>query len=338
MDVSRKRLLTPSRKDLEKYREKAILTLYFRPGYIFRRLRKTRLVDFVKTLKNRAGVDQDNVARSVDGVGIGFEYDKTHLTRSRAGLRIWTCRISPRAADPVWRLPRRLVRLDEYSLRADTINFWTVCQSQLTAGDIIRKWGELGLDHPPFTLVAIKWMIDTFHLPVTHAVLAVIPAAFGILCIPVMFLVGLRIGGRGFGLVLAGLLALHPIHIQISREPYHYSLLLLGSCLMLLGTIEAFIAVRDRRDPGAGFFVATGLGMLGLTFSTFTGWSLAFIEGMAILGAFAWRWKKQGASPKALLVTTAVLGVLALPTLLSPGGLPILSVRWVGVRRNSPTG
>lgn len=215
----------------------------------------------------------------------------------------------------------RLVRLDEYSLRADTINFWTICHSQLTARDIIHKWGELGLDHPPFTLVAIKWMIDTFHLPVTHAVLAVIPAAFGILCIPVMFLVGLRIGGRGFGLLLAGLLTLHPLHIQVSREPYHYSLLMLGSCMMLLGTIDAFIAVRDRREPGPCFFVATVLGMLGLTFSTFTGWSLAFIEGVAILGAFAWQWKKQDASPKALLVTTVLLGLLALPTLLSPWGI-----------------
>ncbi|MFH0954262.1 MAG: hypothetical protein V1873_08030 [Verrucomicrobiota bacterium] len=216
----------------------------------------------------------------------------------------------------------RLVRLDEYSLRADTINFWTICHSPLTAGDIIRKWGELGLDHPPFTLVAIKGMIDTFRLPVTHATLAVLPAVFGILCIPVLFLVGLRIGGRGFGLVLAGLLALHPMHIQISREPYHYSLLLLGSCLMLLGIVEAFLSVRDRREPGAGFYIAAGLGLLGLTLSTFTGWPVAFIEGLAILGLLWWRWKKQGAPARPLLVTVAVLGLLSLPTLLTPWGVP----------------
>ncbi|MEI7435380.1 MAG: hypothetical protein WCL16_01075 [bacterium] len=215
----------------------------------------------------------------------------------------------------------RLVRLDDCALRADTITFWSICHSNLGPWDIVEKWKELGIGHPPFTLIAIKWTIDTFGLPVTHASLRIVPVIFGILCIPVMFLIGRRIGGRGLGVLLAALLALHPVHIQISREPYHYSLLILGSCLALLATLQAFASIRERRTPGATFYMTTALGMIGLTFSTFTGWSIAAVEGLAILGALAWRWRKQNASWKPIAGTVLLLASVALPTLVAPWGL-----------------
>lgn len=214
----------------------------------------------------------------------------------------------------------RLAGLEEGSLRADTINFWSVCRAPLGALDIWGKWRELNLDHPGLTLLLTKALIDTFKLPVTVGTLTIVPALFGIACIPVMFLVGRRMGGPAFGVVLAAMMALNPIHIQVSREPYHYSLLILGSCLMLLATLETILSVRDRKDPGAGFYVALFLGALGLTLSTFTGWLVAFVEGLTILGALAWRWRKEVVPPRTLIWALIFLAAVAVPNLLAPWG------------------
>lgn len=215
----------------------------------------------------------------------------------------------------------RLVRLDDCALRADTINFWTICHSDMMAWDVVRKWAVLGLDHPPTTLVITKWLIDSLRLPVTEGTLTVVPAIFGVLCIPVMFRIGLRVGGQRLGLLLAGLLAINPIHIQVSREAYHYSLLLLGSCLMLSATLDAVASVRGQRGLGVRFYVLVAMGVLGLTLSTFTGWSIAAIDGLVIVSVFTWRvWR--GTLPLRVLVFTALLlAVCAVPTLAAPWGL-----------------
>lgn len=215
----------------------------------------------------------------------------------------------------------RLVRLGEPSLRADTIHFWNICRANLSAWEIVTEWDKLPVGQPAFPLAVTKWYIDAFHLPVTHFTIAFPNALFGILAVPVMFFVGRRIGGDALGLVLAALFAVNPFNIQVSREAYFYSSLILGGCLLYLGVITAVQAVRDNEPLRSGFYWSTGLGFFLITQSQFTGWSMAFVSGLAILAILFRAWKKTGRYKRESIGAFVLLGVLGVLVLASPWGL-----------------
>ncbi len=215
----------------------------------------------------------------------------------------------------------RVVRLDLAALRADTIHFWNICRTDISAWQIVTEWTKLPVGQPPFPLAVTKWYIDLFHLPVNHFTLAFPNALFGIFAVPVMFLVGRRLGGNGLGLVLAALLALNPFHIQTSREAYFYSSLILGACVLFLGVVIAAQAVHRNEKLGAGFYWASGLGFFLITQSQFTGWSMAFVSALAIMWLLFRRWQKTKEHGRGVVLAAALFAALGILILAAPWGL-----------------
>jgi 4-amino-4-deoxy-L-arabinose transferase-like glycosyltransferase len=215
----------------------------------------------------------------------------------------------------------RLYRLGDVSLRADTINFWTVCHSPMSAVDVVRNWKTMGLDHPPFTLVLIKFLYQVTGAPVTHFTIHLVPALFGIATVPILFLCGRRFGGNGLGLFCAALAATSPFHIQISREAYHYALMILGASLMFLALLQAAAIVFHGDRTRRAFYWTLGLGFFGVTQSTFTGWSVALVEGLAVVALLAWKGRTDSALRRPLWIAIAIMGVLFAVLAVCPWGV-----------------
>lgn len=215
----------------------------------------------------------------------------------------------------------RLVRLERQALRADTIHFWNICRSNITAWQVVTEWKRLPVGQPPLPLAVTKLYIDVLGLPVNHFTLRLPSALFGILAIPVMFLVGRRLGSDYLGLVLALLLAMNAFHIQTSREAYFYSSLILGACLMFLGTILAVRAMRMHTPLGPGFYWASGSGFFLAVHSQFTGWSAAFVQAVLVVLLMLWNWKKRGGRGKDVTGPTMLYLVLGVTVLAAPWGL-----------------
>ena len=85
--------------------------------------------------------------------------------------------------------------------------------------------------HPPlyYTLLHL-WM--TFGDSAAHV--RTLSALFGTLTIPVIYLLGRRLSGRGAGLIAALILALSPFHVRFAQETRMYTLLTLNVSLAML--------------------------------------------------------------------------------------------------------
>ncbi len=216
----------------------------------------------------------------------------------------------------------RLHDLGKPSLRADTITFWTMCQQPVTAGQIFSQWMRLmGISGQfPFAMAYTKWTLDTFHLPLTEFNLRLPGAIWGILTILCAYGAGRAFGTAWHGLCLAMIVALSPIHIQISGEAYYYPPLIAGAFLTVWAVLWMMDCVQGRRPLTWSFYLINTAGFFLVTWSQPTGWPFAFLAALVIVGGAAWRFyitRRQG-----MLVGVLVsLVIVGLPLLLADWGL-----------------
>ncbi len=119
--------------------------------------------------------------------------------------------------------------------------------------------------HPP-----LYYLIQRIALPLGEGEAAVrLPAMlFGLIAIPLMFMLGNVLAGERTGLIAAALTALSPFHIWYSQEARMYSALMMLSILCMLAYVRLL-----RPDRGRGieaiFVVVSGLAYLTHYFALF---------------------------------------------------------------------
>ncbi|MFH1477943.1 MAG: hypothetical protein ABIH24_10720 [Verrucomicrobiota bacterium] len=219
----------------------------------------------------------------------------------------------------------RLYHLGVPSFRADTMHFFDFCHRPLGAWAIFTQWMELmggTSSQMPFSVAITKCFIDVLHLTPTAFMIRLPNAVFGILMVGSMYLLGRQMAGRVFGLVLALWLAVNPFHIQMSREAYFYSAMLLGVTLQAW----ACLWVYRRRNQHAAFpfhfHLLTQTGFLLMTYSHVSGWwvGVLFTPFLGwILGRRAWRAPRARPDFWWWLAVTVLIG---LPLVFVAWGLP----------------
>jgi len=106
-------------------------------------------------------------------------------------------------------------------------------------------------------------LLVTLGMPLSFLTLKVGMAIVSVATVPVMFLLGRRVGGARLGLLAAAVTALMPWHLQITRASLRSPLATLFSALALLGLLRAIQTGRRVDWIRAG--LVTGLGLYGYT-------------------------------------------------------------------------
>ncbi len=218
----------------------------------------------------------------------------------------------------------RLYHLGVPSFRADTMIFFDFCHRPITAWAIFSQWLDLmGKSAQfPFPVAITKYFIDVLHLSPTAFMIRLPNALFGILTVLGMYMLGRQLAGRAFGLLLALWMAVNPFHIQLSREAYFYSSLLLGVTLQAWACLWAY-RHRNRHDSFPVYFhVLTQMGFFLMIYSHFSGWCIGIFYVLFlgwILGRRAWR---NPHGRKDFWWWLVLSGVIGIPLLFVSWGLP----------------
>lgn len=136
----------------------------------------------------------------------------------------------------------RLVALGHQSLWGDEINVAVAATGSI--GEVLEG-ARSHVSAPPLDYVVVHYL--SILLGRSEFALRLGAAAWGILSIPLIYLLGERIAGRPVGLLAALLLATSPLHIAYSRESKFYAALVFFA---LLSNVAFLRAVRrnGRRD------------------------------------------------------------------------------------------
>lgn len=218
----------------------------------------------------------------------------------------------------------RLFELGLPAFRADTIEAWRLCHQDFSAFYLFGHWSEIvGRNGQfPLPMALARGLLNLFQLPPTDFWIRFSSAFFGIATVPAVFLAARQLGGRRFGLFAAALLALNPFHIQMSREAYYYTPLLLGAALLLWSAAWIYNHRNLRRNFSALFFAVTGLGFLFLTYSHLSGWWLAAALAPFILAVAVWRARNNKAGYRDLFILLAIFFLIGLPLTFVSWGIP----------------
>ncbi|HUP27671.1 MAG TPA: glycosyltransferase family 39 protein, partial [Chloroflexia bacterium] len=134
-------------------------------------------------------------------------------------------------------------------------------------GELARGFTQAGENGPLYTLLLHFWLGLISAIPPLQKALHILFGAsyegpvrglamlFGAGAVPLIYLLGRKIGGHLLGLLAAILLAINPFHIWHSQDAKMYSLLVLLTIATTLLYIEAW--ERNRVVLWAGFVVCT---------------------------------------------------------------------------------
>jgi len=218
----------------------------------------------------------------------------------------------------------RLYHLGVPSFRADTMIFFDLCQRSQSAWAIFTQWLSLmgSSAQFPFPVAITKCFIDVLHLPLNAFMIRLPHALFGILTVLGMYMLGRQLAGRAFGVLLALWLAVNPFHIQLCREAYFYSSLLLGVTLQAWACLWAYRHRNQRTPFPVRFHLVTQVGFFLMTYSHVSGWWVGALFSLFlgwILGRRAWREPRARSDFWWWLAICVIIG---LPLLFVSWGLP----------------
>jgi mannosyltransferase len=119
------------------------------------------------------------------------------------------------------------------------------------AGQNVLWSGTFENHHPPLFYFLQKYWIQ---LGESEYILRLLSALFGTASVPLIFLLGKRIAGKGVALSAAWLSAFSPLLIWYSQEARSYSLLIFIGLAVMLAVVNLFL----RPNLGwAGLFIVT---------------------------------------------------------------------------------
>ncbi len=176
----------------------------------------------------------------------------------------------------------RLTLLYSGTMGSDVMEFYKISQSGVSPGELMLNAPNYIGELPPFWFAAHNWFLQTFGLQATFGNVRLLDSLAGILTLFAAFGAGHAAGGRRVGLLAALFVALQPLHIQLSRECYFYSAIVLGGFLSLW----AFLRLANRLDrhepPGTAFYFLALAGFILLTYPQTSSWSFSLVLVIAL--------------------------------------------------------
>jgi hypothetical protein len=235
----------------------------------------------------RDGVDTAEArwAGSLRGIGTGALVATAVVVAAGIAVRLYT-------RSDLW--------LDE----ALTVNI-----ARLSPGDMVDALTRDG--HPPLYYFLLHAWMGAFGE--SNEAVRALSAVFGILTLPLTYLVGRRLGGVRCAVAALIVMAASPFAVRYSTETRMYSLVMV---LVLCGWL-AVRASLDRPSPLRLASVALTGGLLALTHY----WSFYLLAATAVLLAVAWRRGSATAGRTLLGLAASVLVFLPwLPSFLEQAG------------------
>ena len=167
--------------------------------------------------------------------------------------------------------------------------------------------------HPPLFFVIEKFIrMGLGFEGWTEAGVRAISLVFGILTIPVIFLIGRQMISNRAGLLAAFLLAISPMHVHYSREGRNYMLLM----LLVMLAMSCVVSMYRRPNMRTGFLSA--LVFIALVYTHNISIFILVPVGLMLVVFLLRRGDKESLSSLGVTLGVSLIGVLPwLPTLLS---------------------
>jgi uncharacterized membrane protein len=140
----------------------------------------------------------------------------------------------------------------------EAFSFWT---ANLDPGRIWRTTLQIDT-HPPLYYALLHFWIDPSSGEIALRSLSALLSAA---TVPILYLVGREVGGRGLGLLVAGLQAVSPLHVWYAQQGRMYAMLTFCAAVALLCVVRLLVGGRGVRATlltWAGFVLATAATML----------------------------------------------------------------------------
>jgi hypothetical protein len=217
----------------------------------------------------------------------------------------------------------RLAGLGATSMHGDAV-FHDFCRAGASVSDLFTRWAELigpSSGQMPPAAAFTKWVLDVFHLQPTLANVILPSTLWGIATIPVALWVGWRLGGGVFALLLMGVVALNPIHVQMSRMAYFYPPAVLGSFVAVWCLLETWDSVRDRRGLRWSFYGAHAVATVLLFYASAGAWPFAVLVAAFHITCAIFNRVKRRAGWRDLIVIGVTYLAAGIPLLVVPWGL-----------------
>jgi hypothetical protein len=215
----------------------------------------------------------------------------------------------------------RLSGLECSSMGIDVMEFYKVGQSGLSPGALMLDNPDCLASCPPLWFAAHNGFLQFFRLDVNFFSIRLLDALAGILTIFAAFLMGREAGGARTGLLAALFVALHPIHIQMSRECYFYVAVTLGCFLLLTAVLRLINRLERQQTPDIFFYAAVIPGFLLATNVQMSSWAFAFLIVIALYTVLLPATFRKKTAFRHVIGLTLILFLIGLPPLLSGWGL-----------------
>ncbi len=214
----------------------------------------------------------------------------------------------------------RIADLGSLSMGIDVMEFYKIAKAGTSPSELMRNidahWGGV----PPFWVAAHNGFLQALRLDVDFGNVRLLDAITGLISVWVVFGCGVFIGGRMVGLLASFFVALHPIHIQMSRECYFYVPLVLGGILMLWAIMRLIDDLERKESPGVAFFALASTGLFLLTNVHSSSWISAGLSGIALYAILLPPTLKRLITWRTVCVLTVFLLVIGVPVFVSRGG------------------
>lgn len=217
----------------------------------------------------------------------------------------------------------RLAGLDATSMHGDA-QFHDFCRAGVSVSRIFAEWEQLmgpSSGQMPPAAALTRGFLEIFRLPPTRANVILPSALWGIATLPVALWVGRRFGGRTIGLLLMAVVALNPIHIQLSRTAYYYLPAIVGFFTSIWCVLESWDSVKERRQLRWSFHLANAVATVLMLYSTAGAWPYAALVSIFHVSCAAANKFMHRTGWRDLLVMGFGFLVAGIPLLMVPWGV-----------------
>ncbi len=215
----------------------------------------------------------------------------------------------------------RLTRLEPATMGGDVMEFYKIAQSGIRPSELLIHSPNYIGRLPPFWFAVHNGIIQSLRMEVNFRTVRLPDAITGILAILAAFGAGCATGDRRVGLMGALIIAIQPLHAQMSRECYFYVPIVLGGFLATWALLR--LANRDclSAPPNTLFYALAIPGFLLLTNVQISSWLFAAAWVLALYALLLPRVFRGKLPWWHIGILSGLLFLFGLPTLLSEWGM-----------------
>jgi len=217
----------------------------------------------------------------------------------------------------------RLTNLDLASMESDKMEYYKIALRGISPSALMHDSTRYIGSYIPFWFALNNFFLQTLDLNVTFLSVRLLTAITGVLCILAFMGLGFSYGGKRTGFLMALFAALHPIHIQMSRDGYYYAPIVLGVVFILWGIFRLIQDIEKGQELPLSCYPLFWVGFVLTSYISPVTWPLLFVSLLAIYYSLTVElWQRKVGGWRISILTVGFL-ILGLPLLIYPWG-----IRW----------